>query len=451
LAVFLGVGWGSLAVAGRPPGNVVVDELGVPSWANMSWLDNGQIRVGVDLNHGGAVVFLSRAGEKNRINNYDFGRQVQLAFYSGPVPYSEAGQKPAEHWEHLGWNPVQTGDDFGNASRVIAHENDGRVLHVRCVPMQWPLNGVAAECEFDSWLELDGVAVRGRAQITNRRKDRILYSPRLQELPAVYVNSCFYRVVSYTGENPFSGEPISEIPKAPGKHPWSFWMGTEAWAAAVDETGQGVGVITPGRCNFTGGFAGRPGGNETLGNSTAYLAGQAQELIDCDIVYAYDYELVPGSVDEIRARAAQKASSPLPDWVFERDRRGWSSVNGRASGWPVQGRIRLGLAGADPQWLGPHRFWKAEQAPCLIVEGAFRMEGKYVTVFWQRLGEKGPGPKDHMRFEVVGDGQMRRYVVRLGDAESYKGGMVRLRLDPGEGGEADGWGELASVRLGSEP
>ena len=95
VGLFLGLSAG--ASAGRPPGKVEADELGVPSWAEMSWLDNGQVRVGVDLKHGGALVFLSRGGGKNRVNNYDFGRQVQLSFYAGPVPYAEAGQEPAPH------------------------------------------------------------------------------------------------------------------------------------------------------------------------------------------------------------------------------------------------------------------------------------------------------------------------------------------------------------------
>lgn len=129
----------------------------------MSYLDNGVLKVGVDLNHGGAIVFLARDGGRNRINNFDLGRQAQLSFYSGPVPFSVGDKKPAKHWEHIGWNPIQTGDDFRNPSRVLAHENDGRTLYLRCLRMQWPLNNVPGECTFDLWLELDGPVVKARA------------------------------------------------------------------------------------------------------------------------------------------------------------------------------------------------------------------------------------------------------------------------------------------------
>ena len=98
----------------------------------MSWLENDRVKLGVDLEHGGAITFLASVKDgANVINNFDLGRQVQLSFYSGPVPFEANGQKPAEHWRHIGWNPIQTGDDFKNASRILAHENDGKQIHQR--------------------------------------------------------------------------------------------------------------------------------------------------------------------------------------------------------------------------------------------------------------------------------------------------------------------------------
>jgi hypothetical protein len=99
----------------------------LPAGALMSYLDNGRVKVGVDLSRGGAIVFLAHAGEGNLINNFDLGRQVQLSFFSGPVPFRANGQSPKKHWEHLGWNPIQAGDDFENSSRVLAP----RLCHLR--------------------------------------------------------------------------------------------------------------------------------------------------------------------------------------------------------------------------------------------------------------------------------------------------------------------------------
>lgn len=299
----------------------------------MSWIENDRIKLGVDLDLGGAITFLASTKDGgNVINNFDLGRQVQLSFYSGPVPFESSGQKPAEHWRHLGWNPIQTGDDFKNASRILTHENDGKHIHLTCIPLQWPLNNIPGECTFESWLELDGSMVKARARLNNARSDHTQYSARLQELPAVYANAAFPRVVSYTGAKPFTRDAITDIPKSKTKHPWSFWAGTERWAALLDDTDYGLGLITPDRVDFTGGFAGKPGANDTRGNSTGYLAGQGLEILDHNIVYEFRYELVLGSLDDIRKRAATHRPPGPPAWIFTQDRQGWHYQNASDTG-----------------------------------------------------------------------------------------------------------------------
>ena len=93
------------------------------AWAEtMSWLENADLKLGIDLERGGAITFLAtQPNGTNVINNFDLGRQVQLSFFSGPVPFEADGQKPSAHWQHIGWNPIQSGDDFNNRSRVLRH------------------------------------------------------------------------------------------------------------------------------------------------------------------------------------------------------------------------------------------------------------------------------------------------------------------------------------------
>ena len=104
----------------------------------MSWLDNGVIRVGIDRSLGGAITWLSQSTAvtprpANVINSHDFGRQIQMSFYSGPVPFGVEQKKPQPHWRHLGWNPIQSGDDYGNRSRVLEHRNDEKEIYIRCL------------------------------------------------------------------------------------------------------------------------------------------------------------------------------------------------------------------------------------------------------------------------------------------------------------------------------
>lgn len=423
----------------------------VPPGAKMSFLENGQIKVGVDLTHGGAVVFLAKPGGRNLINNFDLGRQVQLSFFSGPVPFRAEGQEPAKHWSHLGWNPIQSGDDFKNPGRLIAHENDGRILHVKSQPLQWPLNNVPGECTFDSWLELEGPVVKARALLSNARSDHTQYPARLQELPAVYANAAFHRVVSYTGASPFTGDAVTEVPQSTGRHPWTFWHGTENWSALLNADNQGLGLVTPGRIFFTGGFAGKPGPNDPFGNATGYLAGQALEILDHNISFEFRYELVAGSLEEIRARATAVRSPGLPAWTFSRDRQGWHHVRMTDQGWPIRGMLDLTPQRDDPQLISPFTFWQAEEAPFLLIEAACSTPHGTGTVYWQHLGEESPGATDHLDFPLHPDGKFHLLSIRLADKPSYRGPMIRLRLDPVPVGSVDDRIRIKTIRLSKTP
>lgn len=419
----------------------------VPHDAKMSYLDNGVVKVGVDLNRGGAIVYLAPAAGGNLINNFDFGRQVQLSFFSFPVPFESNGQSPSKHWEHIGWNPIQVGDDFDNRSRVITHKNDGKRIYIKTLPMQWPLNNVPGDCTFESWLELEGAVVKARARLNNARTDRKQYPARLQELPAVYANAAFHRVVSYMGDRPFSGGRANPVPKPTGKHPWSFWLGTEGWSAMLNARDQGLGLITPGRVHFTGGFAGKPGPNDTLGNSTSYVASQGEEILDHNITYEFRYELVVGSLREIRARAASVRSKALPTWVFTNDRQGWHYQNASDEGWPVGKHLHVRLDQNDPQLVSPYIFVRAEEAPALVIDAAFKTKHRSASIYWQRHGESAPTGTDVINFAIEPDEQFRRYRVNLSTVAGYKGGITRLRLDPVPSGTQGDWVKIRSIQF----
>ena len=177
----------------------------------MSYLDNGIIRLGVDLNLGGAITYLSKSGsDQNIVNSFDFGRQIQMSYYSGPVPFTPDGKQPKPEWNFIGWNPIQVGDAFGNASKLLEEKHDGKSLYVKCVPMHWPLDNVPGECTYECWLELEGAAVHARCRLVNHRADHTQYPARDQELPAVYTNAPFHRLMTATRDKPFTG-PVTHI------------------------------------------------------------------------------------------------------------------------------------------------------------------------------------------------------------------------------------------------
>jgi hypothetical protein len=406
----------------------------------MTYLDNGVIRLGVDLSVGGAVTWLSKAGsDLNLINSWDWGRQVQMSYYAGPVPFTPGGKQPAKQWRGLGWNPIQAGDHFGNASKVLEHRNDGKVIYVKCVPMQWPLENEPGECTFETWYELDGAAVRVRAALNNARSDKTQWSARSQELPAVYTNGPFYRLMTYVGDKPFAGGELARIEHRLGQDgtPWASWTATENWAALVNDEGWGLGVWNPGAYAFLGGFAGRPGKGGANDDPTGYIAPTRREILDWNIRHEYGYTLIVGDLKGIREYVYAHAMRPgVPEWRFERDRQGWTYQNAKDAGWPIEGELRVTPTGERASLVGPAGFWAAAEGPTLYVRAAFKTGQGFGRVFWSRYGEKGFAG---VVFPVTGDGEYRTYAVRLADSKEYRGVVTGLRGEvvekPRVGGE----------------
>ncbi len=175
---------------------------------SMAYLDNGTIKIGVDLQRGGSIGFLAEVQTgKSVVNVHDFGRWIGQSYYSGPQPFGEA--HPG--WKNWPWNPISAGDVYGNSSTLLDHTNDGKTLYVRSIPMQWALKQVSGDCTFETWIELEGRTAHVRNRLTNQRADTKRYRAMDQELPAVYSIGTLYRLKSYTGDKPFMNDPVSEI------------------------------------------------------------------------------------------------------------------------------------------------------------------------------------------------------------------------------------------------
>jgi len=415
---------------------------------NMIFLDNGEVRLGMDLDLGGAITWLSESGsDENVVNSHDWGRQIQMSFYSGPIPYEPEGTTVHPSWRFLGWNPIQSGDCYDHRSQVIAHENDGETLYVKCIPMQWPMKNVPGECTFEVWATLEGNTVSVRARLNNARSDTTQYAARGQELPAVYTNGAYYRLFTYTGDAPFTGGPLHRITKVwdtslgtqvPGG-PWDSWYATENWAALVREDGWGLGIWSPGSYRYTGGFAGEPGSGGPKDPPTGYFAPLRTELLDHDITYEYAYRLVLGSLEEIREQVYDwhEGLAP-PRYDFDGGREGWHFRDAEDDGWRFDGPWEVRFTGSQPALLGPHTLWRAEDLPVVRVHAAFE-GGAQATLRWGKLGSSGPEGQGQKSFPVIGDGETRTYTVDLRDAQDYDGFLTQLQIVPD--------GDTAAVRM----
>ena len=265
--------------------------------SNMSYLENGVIKVGVELEKGGTITYLAEFFNQdvNLINSADLGRMIQQSYYSGPQPYGD----PHPGWPNWGWNPIGAGDCYDNPSQVLTHTNDGTTIYVKSIPMQWALDNVPCECIFEKWIELDQNAVKVRYKLTNNRSDTTVYPARHQELPAVYTTDRFYRLFSYTGQNPFTNGPLTEIVNS--GPPWTYFDGTEKWTALVDDNDWGLGVYNPDAQQFVAGFHGTPGSGDPEASSCGYISPLRTEVIYHDTVYEYNAQFILGYLDDIRA------------------------------------------------------------------------------------------------------------------------------------------------------
>jgi|SRR5579862_4628895 len=416
---------------------VLLALLGFPPLTGLQFLDNGQLRLGIDLDKGGSIVYLAKHQGPNIINGADLGRQIQMSFYSGPVPFAPNGKQPSKDWTMLGWNPIQTGDCYHHPSRVTAFSRHGTTIFVRCVPMQWPLDNEPGECEFESTISLLGYTVRVQNRLLNHRADLTQYPARGQELPAIYTNGPWYRLMSYTGDRPFTHGPLTQLTKDPpaSTFPWVSFSATEDWTALVDSAGWGVGVVEPGCQAMSGGFFGKPGFGGPLSSETGYIAPNYTEILDSNIDYRFEYTLVVGYLDAIRAYAYGHVPKPKPPaWTFKDDRDHWYYVNATDAGWPIRGDLDAKLEQNDPQLIGPAGFWPASKGRTLLITAAFKCHSPDAQVFWSRFDSPGFSEAKSLRIRTIPDGKMRTYQVDLGASPEYRGNITGLRVDPEHSG-----------------
>jgi hypothetical protein len=411
------------------------------------YIDNGIIKLGVNLGLGGAICYLSKSDSSdNIINNFDWGRQVQMSFYSGPRPYEPGGKKSSSSWPNWCWNPIQTGDFYGHGSKVVKFSSDNKKnIHLTSIPMQWALDNVPGDCTFEVEIKLDDNKAHITSTLHNARSDKKQYRAQSQELPAIYTNATYYRLMSYIDDAPFTGGKLTHIIKDPtskSSFPWIRFLATENWCALVNDKDFGVGVYKADNLQFLGGFVGQPNQGGTFDPSTGYMSPVRVDFLDYNLKYVYKYTLIVDSLKGIREYAEQRRSKlpKLPIWKFTDNRQGWISANYRQHEkfphyTPLNGKyMQLDNTLKGSCMISPPTLWEAAQANYAVVEAAFNGKASKAAVGWQKFDSKettiqrGISKKQMVEFDIIPDGKFRKYVVNLGQHPGYKGKMVWLKL-----------------------
>ena len=409
----------------------------------ISTIDNGQIKVGVNQDLGGAITWLSVPGRDNLINNADWGRQIQLSFYSGPKPFESNGLKAHPAWKNWNWNPIQSGDVYNNRSKVVALTNTGSEISLTSIPMQWALNNVPGDCSFKAHLALEGPMLKVHYTLTNQRSDKNWYGGSHQELPAVFIVSGLNRLMTYSGDKPFTDDALTRIEKDPQQEfPWARFLATEGWVAAVGDDDWGIGVCTPGVYNYLGGIHGNKKSWVSTDGSTMYISPVSTDVLDHNIVFEFDLEVRVGKLNDLRKYFTSVMSKRTPPaWNFKKDRQHWVPVDCTDAGWPIQDGLRLTVAKGNKKARinGPIHPFRAETAPKLRITGIWKGLTGTGRVTWIQQGNNKPAKPLSVSFPLPKNAKETVVEIDLSSNPEYQGLITQFTVwladKPVNGGE----------------
>jgi len=294
------------------------------------FIQNDTHKLGIDLLWGGALSYLedldsnvqavsvdgkikvdSNATERykaesvnnnvNLINRNDTGRLVQQSYY-GTLEYDH-GVYMDNDWRY---NPVQGGNQFNDASKIVDLKVTDNSIYVKCRPLDW-----AKEKEYitPSYMEATYSLENGAVHAKCRFIDFSGYpeAEATQEIPAFYCIEPLNNFVYYGGDKPWTNGKLTNEPEL------IFWpdagypnfYSKENWSAFTGEFEDsfGIGVYVDNEEAFLAGVFNR----ETTTNEdpskdgpTSYIAIVKNRTFKSFDPYQYEYYLATGDTTEIR-------------------------------------------------------------------------------------------------------------------------------------------------------
>lgn len=208
---------------------------------NHFFLNNDVLEVGVNLNWGGAIDFISYFGGPNIVDRGipDPGRAIQVSLYDGDDYY-----EPNKNWTgQWGWNPVQAGDRYLNVSGAMDyHAETQNLIYTKCAPLEWNGTGVS-DIILEQWVSLEHeIAIRISYKITHIGDDS--HAASRQEFPCVYLKIPFIvpSVVVYQEDFPWTNDNIKMFQQK--VNAGELIYSTENWVSLVDYQGYGITLFT---------------------------------------------------------------------------------------------------------------------------------------------------------------------------------------------------------------
>ena len=214
--------------------------------ATWSYIQNAEVKLGVDLDRGACVGYFSELSPvMNVLNNFDTGRFVQQSYY---------GDADGSSWAGNDWvyNPVQGGGYLASMpATTLAYANTGDSIYAKVRPRHWATGEELYDVVMEEWITLEGNVAHIRFKMTYN--DDTMASFRSQEMPAVFTDYDFDQLAYYNGTSPWTGGALTHNNVAGSNPPALAGENnlTEHWAAYIKSSTQwGVGLYSPGSPNM---------------------------------------------------------------------------------------------------------------------------------------------------------------------------------------------------------
>ena len=257
-----------------------------------TFLDNGHVRLGVNMDAGGSIGWFSHShSSANLLNAFDHGRYVQQSYF---------GDKDGSEWNGKPWryNPVQGGSWKGAPATVLEKREEKNSLYVKTKPRHWASGAEVDEVIFEQWLSLDGGLAHLKFRMTFT--GTATHKPTHQELPAVFVMPRYDTLVFCEKGSPaWAGAPLVRRQPGAADAKDRFVKFAEPWAAWVDAEGQGLGVYFP-HTDFATTYRVRNAGADGVADCS-YIAPLQTFALKPGLVLEYEAVLATGTAEQIRA------------------------------------------------------------------------------------------------------------------------------------------------------
>ena len=209
---------------------------------------------------------------------------------------------------------IQAGDAFGYPSRVIAFERGDNSLYVKTIPNQWGVPNEPGEATIEHWVRLEGNVVKVHAKVVMFRSDKTQYDARQQEFPCAYLTGDYHNMWYYSQGAPYTnGDLTLSRIQPPATALFGDVFPTEPWMASTNDNGYGVGLYVENNLSWKRGYFGADLSGDEFSTVASYIAATNNVVLDHNLVYEWDYELIMGNLNTIRSYIYNKprlASGP---------------------------------------------------------------------------------------------------------------------------------------------